>query len=135
MGIIAGIWAATHLSQLVAEWLKLEGENAILIAFFITFVGTVVLAFFLGKCLEGIVKLVHAGILNKVAGALLGMAKCLCVLAVILNLLLMVDRHQIIINQETRQKSLLFKPVHKTGNKLTADLKQYISTHYKDIKK
>lgn len=134
-GIIAGSWAATHLSKMVAEWLKLEGENTVLVAFFITFVGVVALSFFLGKCLEGIVKLIHVGILNKIAGALLGMAKCVCILAVLLNLILMIDKHQVIIQHSTREKSLLFSPVHKTGNKLTADLRQYIQTHYKDLPK
>ncbi|MBR1850137.1 MAG: CvpA family protein [Bacteroidales bacterium] len=133
IGIVAGCWAATHLSESVAQWLKIEGESTILIAFFITFVGVVALSFFLGKCLEGVVKLVHAGILNKIAGALLGMVKCVCILAVLLNLVVMVDRHQMVISADTKAKSLLFNPIHKTGNRLTAELRHYINTHYKNI--
>ncbi len=40
-GIVAGIWAAVNFSKLVAKLLDLNGESAILIAFFITFVGPV----------------------------------------------------------------------------------------------
>ena len=44
VGVLAGIWAAVHLSQEVAGWIGLESENAVLIAFFVCFVGALVLA-------------------------------------------------------------------------------------------
>ena len=42
LGILAGCWAAAHLSTWVADALNLKGEGAVLAAFFITFMGAVI---------------------------------------------------------------------------------------------
>ena len=129
VGLLAGIWAAVHLSQLVAELIGLEGENAILIAFLVCFVGALVLAWLLGRLVEGLLKVTKLSILNRIAGAVLGMVKALCILAVLLNSVVMLDKNQILLKSETTEASVLYKPVYNTGNRLTASLKQFISDH------
>ena len=128
-GVVAGIWASVHLSQWVAELLGLEGDSAILIAFFVTFVGAMVLAYLLGRSLEGLMKAAKLSLLNRVAGALLGMCKALCILAVILNGIVMLDKGQALITPDTKERSLLYRPVYATGNRLTESLKQFIADH------
>lgn len=129
VGVLAGIWAAVHLSQDVAGWIDLESENAVLAAFFICFVGAMVLAYLLGRMVEGLMKAAHIGIANRLLGAVVGMVKALCVLAVLLNYVEMFDKDEVILKQEIKEKSLLYKPVHNTGNTLTASLKQFINEH------
>lgn len=128
-GIVAGIWAAVHLSQLVATLLGLTGESAILIAFFITFVGAMVLAYLLGRSIEGLMKAAKLSLVNHLAGALLGMAKALCILAVVLNGLVMLDKGEVILSPETKERSILYRPVYATGNRLMASLKDFIAEH------
>lgn len=125
-GIIVGCWAAIHFSSWVADQLQLEGDSALLIAFFITFIGVVVGSYFLGKAIEGFIKMVKANALNKILGALLGMAKCLCVLSVLLNFVLLVDYNHIIITPKVQEESRLYKSTYKIGNKLTATLKTHL---------
>ena len=125
-GVVAGIWAAVHLSQLVASLLKLTGENAILIAFFITFVGVLVLVYLLGRSLERLLKTAHLTLPNQIAGALLGMVKVLCILAVLLNGIVLFDRQEKLLTPAVKEKSLLYKPVYNTGNLLVESLKEYI---------
>ena len=131
-GIVAGIWAAVNLSKLVANLLGLTGTSAILIAFFITFVGALVLTYLLGRSIERLVKSAHLSLANKIGGATLGMAKALCILAVILNGIVILDKNEELINRETREKSLLYTPVYKTGNLLISTLKDFIEEH-KDL--
>lgn len=131
-GIVAGIWAAVNLSKLVASLLGLTGTSAILIAFFITFVGALVLTYLLGRSIERLVKSAHLSLANKIGGATLGMAKALCILAVILNGIVLLDKNEELINRETREKSLLYTPVYKTGNLLISTLKDFIEEH-KDL--
>lgn len=131
-GIVAGIWAAVNLSKLVANLLGLTGTSAILIAFFITFVGALVLTYLLGRSIERLVKSAHLSLANKIGGATLGMAKALCILAVILNGIVLLDKNEELINRETREKSLLYTPVYKTGNLLISTLKDFIDEH-KDL--
>lgn len=131
-GIVAGIWAAVNFSKLVANLLNLTGESAILVAFFITFVGALVLTYLLGRSIERMVKSAHLSIANKIAGAALGMAKALCVLAVLLNGIVLLDKKEDLISNETREKSILYKPVYNTGNLLISSLKDFIEEH-KDL--
>lgn len=128
-GVVAGIWAAVHLSQLVSSLLGLTGESAILIAFFITFVGAMVLVYLLGRSIEGVMKVAKISVFNKISGAILGMVKALCILAVILNGVVMLDRSEQLVTPETKQRSLLFTPVNKTGNLLIASLRDFIDEH------
>ena len=135
VGVLAGIWAAVHLSQQVAEWIGLESENAVLIAFFICFVGAMVLAYLLGRMVEGLMKAAHLSVANRLLGATLGMLKALCVLAVLLNYAEMIDKNELVLKSDVKEKSLLYKPVHNTGNTLTASLKQFIDEHKDDWEK
>ena len=133
-GVVAGIWAAVHLSLLVATLLNLNGESAILVAFFITFVGVLVLVFLLSHGLERLLKTARLSLANKVAGALLGMAKALCVLAVVLNGFVLVDKQEHVITPAVKEKSLLYKPVSSTGNLLAGSLKDFINKEVKERK-
>ena len=129
IGVLVGIWAAVHLSQEVADMLKLQGESAVLIAFFVCFVGALVLAYLLGRLVEGLMKAAKISIVNRVAGAASGLLKALCILAVLLNYVVMFDKNEHLITQKTKEESMLYKPVYETGNKLTESLKQYIREH------
>lgn len=131
-GIVAGIWAAVNFSKLIANLLNLTGESAILIAFFITFVGALVLTYLLGRSIERMVKSAHLSIANKISGAAMGMVKALCVLAVLLNSIVLLDKKEELITPETREKSILYKPVYNTGNLLISSLKDFIEEH-KDL--
>ena len=128
-GVLAGVWASVHLSQAVAPLLGLEGENAVLIAFIVTFLAALVLTYLLGRCVEGLMKAVKLSLLNRLAGALLGAVKALCILAVLLNMLVMVDTKELILKADAKEKSTLYKPVYTTGNWLTTHLKEYIAEH------
>ena len=129
IGVLAGIWAAVHLSLLVAEWLGLEGESAVLIAFLVCFVGALVLAWLLGRLVEGLLKAAKLSILNRIAGAVLGMVKALCILAVLLNAVVMFDKNETLVKPETKENSVLYMPVYVTGNRLTDSLKQFVADH------
>ena len=126
LGIIAGCWAAIHLSTWVAESLHLEGEGSILVAFFITFVGAIVAAYFLGKAIEGLFKMVKAEFLNKLLGAVVGMLKCLIVISILLNFILLIDHNNVLITPKLQEDSVLYKPTYTIGNKLSSSLKTYI---------
>ncbi len=134
VGVLIGIWAAVHFSRLIATLLGLTGESAILIAFFIVFVGTMVLAFLLGRIAERVLKAVKLNLPNKIAGAALGMVKALCILSVVLNGIVLLDRDNKLITKESEEKSLLYTPVYTTGNELISSLKEYIDNNKPVVK-
>ena len=83
-------------------------------------------AYFLGKMVEGLVKMVKAQFLNKLLGSLAGMLKCLLVISILLNFILLIDHNHVIITPKAQEESVLYKPTYKIGNKLSASLKTYL---------
>ena len=107
----------------------LSNPGSIIIAFFVAFVGALVLAYLLGRMVEGLLKMAKISIVNRIAGAALGLIKALCILAVLLSNVVMLDRHEKLITSKLKEESILYKPVSTTGNQLTASLRQYIDEH------
>lgn len=134
-GLLVGIWAAVHLSQWVAELIGLESENAVLIAFAVCFVGALVLTYLLGHMVEGLMKAAKIGIVNRIAGALFGLLKALCILSVLLGWMVMLDGGEKLIKPEMKEKSILYKPVYTTGSRLTDSLKQFVADHKEEWRK
>ena len=133
-GVLLGVWASIHLSQQVAPLLGLDGESAVLIAFIVIFLVALILTYLLGRCVEGLMKAAKLSLLNRLSGALLGAIKALCILAVLLNFMVMVDSKEMILKPTMREKSVLYKPVYTTGNWLTTHLKEYIAEHKEEWK-
>lgn len=128
-GIIIGARLAARLATAAAEWLHLDGKGAMLAGFLIVFAATVVGAYFLGKAVEGFLKLVKANWLNHILGALAGLACGLCILSVLLNFVLFVDSEHHLVTPEVQAMSTLYKPTYTLGNHLTARIHDFINTH------
>ena len=128
-GVLLGLWASVHLSQQVAPMLGLGGESAVLIAFIVIFLAALVVAYLMGKLVESIMKAVKLSVVNRLLGAVLGACKALVVLSILLSFVLMIDTNSMLISQDVRQRSVLFRPVSDAGNRLTAQIKNYIAQH------
>lgn len=134
-GVLAGIWAAVHLSQWVSQLLGLEGESSVIIAFFVTFVGTLLLAYLLGRGVEKLMKSAKISLVNHIAGAALGMTKALCILAVLVGNIVSLDHDEKLVTPTLKEQSLLYRPVCNVGNRLTSSLKEYIDAHKEEWRK
>ena len=126
VGLVIGIFCSIKFSKYVSSLIDIDGEYSILIAFFITFVAVYLLSLFLGKCIEGLVKLMKMGVLNNIFGGLFGLMKCICVLSVVLYYLSLIDSNKIIISDKVQNESILYRPVEKAGNILIGSLKTYV---------
>ena len=79
-------------------------------------------------------KAAKLNLLNHLAGALLGAAKALCLLAVVLNVVVMVDKDEVLLKPEVKERSVMYKPVYETGNLLTGKLKTFAEEHRDEVK-
>lgn len=130
VGLVVGTWAAVRFSCQVAQWLHIESDHAVLVAFFITFVAVVALSYLLGKCIERLLKLVKVGFMNNLLGALASMLVGVCMLSVLIYYVEIIDRHEVILKAEAKQSSVLYKPINAVGNKTIGGIKQYVN-HYR----
>ena len=126
-GILLGSVLAVRFAHLLASLIGAEGDNILLVSFFVIFVGVIFLSLALGKLVERFVKLVHVGWFNNLAGALLGLIKGLCIVGVLLYYVAVVDIHEKVLTRNTKQSSLLYQPVERVGHHLAGRISSYVA--------
>src|SRR5574344_756988 len=77
--LILGVWAGYHFSDFVstklANWINVEQNILNIISFAIIFIGVLILVNLAGRAIEGLVKLVLLGWLDKLAGIIFALIK------------------------------------------------------------
>jgi len=115
VGLVAGIWAAVHFADHAAHVLRdvvhLHTSHMALASFIFTFLAVLILVFLLGKLLTGIINLMALGPLNRLAGALFGIAKGCLILSAFLYVFVLLDTGGNLISPAQRQHSKLYKPI------------------------
>lgn len=129
LGLIIGFYAASYFSEYTADWLinhaGMQSKNIKFIAYILTFVITIVLIFFLGRFLTKIIKTVGLGLVNRLAGALLGIAKGALILSFLILFLNKIDPASKLISQDKKRESVFYKPVAATAPAIIPLLKKY----------
>ncbi len=126
IGLVVGIYCSVKFSKYVSTLIGIEGEYSILVAFFVTFIAVYLLSLFLGKCTEGLIKLMKMSVLNNILGSIFGLIKCVCVLSVVMYYVVLIDFDNVIITGKTREQSIFYRPIERTGNLLIGSLKNYV---------
>ena len=128
-GLVLGFYAASHFSEFTANWLQhdmgLKSGNIKLIAYIVTFVIVVVLIFLLGRFMTGVVKTVGLGIVNRLAGALFGIAKGVLIASLLFLLFSRIDPRESLFTAEHKQGSVLYKPVAAIAPAVIPLVKKY----------
>jgi membrane protein required for colicin V production len=113
--LILGIYAGIKLSGIAADLLTkhtdISKEYLFVIGFIFVFIVVVILVSLIGKLLDKIASMAALGFLNKLLGLLFGLVKGIIILSVIITVYDFVDPHAKIINEETRESSMLYKPI------------------------
>ncbi len=114
-GLILGIWAALHFSGMVADFLTSQFNwtfrHLSVVAFFITFVLVVILVEIVGSAVNKLVKAVHLGFVNRLAGLVFGVVKGALILSVLLVVFNKIDKDVHILSATTKAESKLYEPV------------------------
>lgn len=120
VAIVLGVYVAFHFSVftsgLLINNLVLKGEYIPILSFVITFIAVLILVFILAKIIEGFANLMMLSVINKLAGAFLGIIKAVVALGVIVYMLSSYDKNEFLINKETKQKSILYNPLYFAGS-------------------
>jgi membrane protein required for colicin V production len=115
VGLVLGIWIAIHFSDFVANFLTdtfhWSFKQLNIIAFIITFILVVVLVQIIGSVISKMVKAVHLGFLNRLAGVALGLAKGALILSVLLVVFDKINKDVHLISEETTNNSRMYEPV------------------------
>ena len=102
-GLILGVFIAIRYSPftegILKDFLNITSRYLSYIALAVTFLLVVIVVYLLGKMLTRLVDIISLGLVNKLLGTLLGIAKYFIMVCVLL-----------MISEETRENSLLFDP-------------------------
>lgn len=137
-GLVLGFYAASHFSEFTTGWLQndmgLKSSNIKLIAYIVTFAIVVVLIFLLGRFMTGVVKTVGLGIVNRLAGAILGIAKGVLIASFIFLLFTRIDPHENLFKASQKKGSFLYKPISIVAPAVIPMLQKYTEEVKKIVK-
>jgi len=111
MGVLAGLYLSKWIGGFIAGIFGTNEEHTQLIAFLVAFLGTLVLVFLVARIAENAVKNMSLGIVNRIIGAAFASIKFILILSLIINFINSADKHGLFLKKETREGSLLYKPV------------------------
>jgi len=108
-----GIWGGIHFSDFIADLLmdKVDSEYLSLVSFAVTFILIVAAIFVLGKVIEKAVNLVQLKLINKISGAVFGVAKIALFISVILVIVNSYDQKTNVVPADLKESSLLYQPL------------------------
>ncbi len=113
--LILGIWAALQFSgliaQLITENFDYQSRFLSVIAFLVTFIIVLIIVNIIGAMVSKLIKSIHLGFLNQLAGLVFGVVKGALVLSVFLVVFNKLDQDVHLISKEAKQNSRMYEPV------------------------
>lgn len=121
-GLVLGVYASIHYSGYTENFLRdfwnITSRYLSYIALGVTFIIVVIAIFLIGKMLTKLVDTISLGLVNKLLGTILGLAKYFIIVCVLLLVADALDDKFHFIGEETKQKSLLFYPFLNFAQKM-----------------
>lgn len=113
-GMVLGVYMAIKYSSytegILRDFLNVSSRYISYIALAITFIVVAVIVYIIGKLLTKIIDIISLGLVNKLLGTVLGIAKYFVIVCVLLMIMDALNEKFQFLNEEVRQKSLLLNP-------------------------
>ncbi len=113
LGLYGGIHFSGFVSGYLSKWFEIKSDYVPLISFSVTFLLIVIVVFLVAKGVDKLVKSAALGLPNRIAGAIIGAAKTIVILSVVILLTNKYDKNGLFLKDEIRNNSLLYNPISK----------------------
>ncbi len=115
LALILGVYAAIHFSSFLGvyldNWFHPNPKYLKALSFSVTFIAVVILVRLVGWALDKFVKVIALGLVNRMLGVFFNLLKWGFILSVLISILNSSELTGNIIKDETKEESLLYKPV------------------------
>ncbi len=111
LGILGAVMFSDFTSGLIIKKFEVSGQYLPIISFAITFIAIVVAVHLLAKALNKLIDAIALGIVNRLLGVLFSVLKIAFIISIILVLINKADSRYNFIPDETKEKSMLYKPL------------------------
>jgi membrane protein required for colicin V production len=122
LALVLAIFGALKLSPYLGSFLNsnwdISPDYLPVVTFAICMVLIFIVVIMAGKLMEGLINMVALGLFNKIAGIFFGIGKWALILGCIVYVLTDLDTEGNRISQETKDKSLFYKPLYSNSSKL-----------------
>ena len=131
ISLIGGLWASAKFATLVGNWLAeylTASEQALrLIAFALILVAVFLVLGIIGKLLEGVIKVIMLGWLNKVLGLAFSLANCILVLGVLMVVFNSLNASFNLVQPEALDDSILYPIIKDIADNVFPYLKSLLT--------
>ena len=115
ISIIAGVWLSVQFASPVTAWLAqyIEGSEQVLkvVAFALIFIAVIASLVLLGKLIEGTVKLIMLGWLNRLLGVVLSLVKAGLIVGLVIMAFCSLNNTFQFVSEDVLNESVLFPPL------------------------
>lgn len=126
-----GVWGGIHFSDLIAkkitEQFNWQSPYLPIISFAITFLGIIIIVYFIAKLVQRMVEGIALGVFNKIGGAIFGVLKFAMIISVIIFMMDAIEKSYPMISFKTKEESLLYKPLGKVAPMIIPGMKEKIT--------
>lgn len=107
IALVLGTWVAVNFSNMLGNFINLDGPYVDIVFFILTFVGVLFAVYIVAKAIEKIVTITISETANKLLGALFGAFKIAFILSVIFKFILSFDHHELFLKAKVKENSKL----------------------------
>ena len=131
ISIILGIWASAHFADVVSGWIAqciTASEQVLrLVAFALILVLVFLVLAALGKMLEGVIKLVMLGWLNKLLGVVFALLKTGLIVGLVIMAFSSLNENFKFVQESVLNESVLYPPLKKLAFEVFPYLKDMLT--------
>jgi membrane protein required for colicin V production len=110
-----GVWGGIHFSNYIAAKISSSfgwhSPYLPIVSFAITFLGIIIIVYFIAKLVQRLVEGMALGPINKIGGAVFGALKFAMVMSVVIFMMDALEESYPIMSFKTKEESLLYKPI------------------------
>lgn len=111
LGILGAIKFSDFTSDIIIRNFDVNGQYLPIISFALTFVAIVIGVHMIAKMISKLMEAVALGFVNRILGILFGVLKIAFIISIVLVLVNKIDRKYNFIPDDTKESSLLYKPL------------------------
>ncbi len=130
VALILGVWLSFKFSNAVGKWLVtyIDLPSAVIhvIAFALIMLVVMLITHLAGKAVEGVLKVVMLGWLNKLLGIVFALLKAVLIIGLVIILFEAINNTFPIVPSKTMEESIFYGPVKDLANLIFPYLKELI---------
>ncbi len=116
--ILLGVWLASRYATVVGAWLHISESWATVGGFLIIFISIIIAVACLSPLLRGVFKFVGLGLIDRLLGGLLSVAKFALILSLLFGAFDTLNKQFNIVEQHRLEASILYTPIERLRTKI-----------------